>query len=184
MRRMSRKDIIIVVALFVLALVQVIYKLVELKKKNDQEMTELYKMKEQLAEMNKLAADSSYLTVCNVISDSAIKLRTDGKTIGFKLFNSTTRVGTDDDTLKFAYIFIPALNHETPVVVKATILKAIANYKHLNALKLYSSMNSYYEQINNDVPTTIDQVIKKKKIIWDGFIGTLSHGKYYENRLE
>jgi hypothetical protein len=44
-------------------------------------------------------------------------------------------------------------------------------------------MVSYYEQIKKDAPSSAIEINKKARIEWDGHIGDLVRGKYYEYQL-
>ena len=87
------------------------------------------------------------------------------------------------DTLKYEDILITNLNHNSDLETKTYVLKAIAKHFGLFEINLYSSANAFREQMKNDAPATAEEYNKKNKIIWDGFIGTLHHGKYYEYKL-
>jgi hypothetical protein len=119
-----------------------------------------------------------------IVADSIIIAKDGGKTFTFKLFYPFSKISEHNDTLKCAFVLIPELNHETPKELKETILKSIAKNKGLYEIDLYSSMTSFYEQIKNDAPSTATEMNKKAKIIWDGFIGNLHQGKYYEYEIK
>ena len=118
-----------------------------------------------------------------IVADSIIIAKDGGKTFAFKLFYPFSKISKRNDTLKCAFVLIPDLNHETPKELKEKILKSIAKNKGLYEIDLYSSMTSFYEQIKNDAPATATEMNKKMKIEWDGFIGNLHQGKYYEYEL-
>jgi hypothetical protein len=118
-----------------------------------------------------------------IIADSTIKDKADKQIFTFKLFYPFNKISKNNDTLKCTFVLIPEINHSTPKELKEIVLKSIAKKNGFYEINLYSSMTSFYEQIENDAPSTATEMNKKIKIEWDGFTGHLHQGKYYEYEL-
>ncbi len=119
-----------------------------------------------------------------IIKDSTIIARDNETVFTFQLFNPFNKISKNKDTLKCSYVLIPQLNHNTPLETKEIVLKNMAKQKGLYEIQLYCSMHSYYEQIKNDAPANVSERNKKLKIEWEGFIGGLYQGNYFEYELE
>ena len=116
-------------------------------------------------------------------SDTAIYLKYGQSIFNYHVMFSSNILSKKGDTLKYADILITNLNHNTDIETKTYVLKGIAKHSGLFEINLYSSMSAFSEQMKNDAPSIAKEYNRKRKIIWDGLIGTLHHGKYYEYKM-